>query len=75
MEEKFHGFSFEEVFSENLINALCKQDKTKKLPVKIEKKVPVNDSLEIIGKITLSSGEKVVLVKDQNGKIIQKPDK
>ena len=75
LEEKFHGFSFEEVFSEKLINALCKQDKTKKLPVKIEKKVPVNDSLEIIGKITLSSGEKVVLVKDKNGKIIQKPDK
>ena len=58
-----------------MINALCKQEKTKFQPVKLEKKVPVNDSLEIVGTITLTSGEKVVLVKDKNGKIIQKPDK
>ena len=53
---------------------LCKRSKIESEILETEKKLFPQEDLEIVGQITVTSGEKIILVKDKNGKIIKKTD-
>ena len=72
--DKLIGFSLDEILSEKISKALCKRSKFESEILETEKKLFQQEDLEIVGKITVTSGEKIILVKDKNGKIIKKVD-
>lgn len=72
--DKLIGFSLDEILSEKMLKVLCKRSKIESEILETGKKLFQQEDLEIVGKITVTSGEKIILVKDKNGKIIKKTD-
>lgn len=72
--DKLIGFSLDEILSEKMSKALCKRSKIESEILETGKKLFQQEDLEIVGQITVTSGEKIILVKDKNGKIIKKTD-
>lgn len=72
--DKLIGFSLDEILSEKMLKVLCKRNKIESEILETGKKLFQQEDLEIVGKITVTSGEKIILVKDKNGKIIKKTD-
>ena len=72
--DKLIGFSLDEILSEKMSKVLCKRSKIESEILETEKKLFPQEDLEIVGQITVTSGEKIILVKDKNGKIIKKTD-
>ena len=72
--DKLIGFSLDEILSEKMLKVLCKRSKIESEILETGKKLFPQEDLEIVGKITVTSGEKIILVKDKNGKIIKKTD-